>query len=168
MNVYASILFQRLFNHEISHLIEHFTLSLTTEISAEEKDEIRKFCDKLKPIEIGTLSESLTVLQQDPDYFLNKSSLALDPVMSQKILTFEEYAYLFIRAVIKINTDRKATLGTLMFTKDDELAVEFVTAAANLRSYNFAIGMESLFKIKEMAGKIVPAISSSNALVAAL
>jgi ubiquitin-like 1-activating enzyme E1 B len=55
-----------------------------------------------------------------------------------------------------------------MFTKDDELAVEFVTAAANIRAHNFAIGMESLFKIKEMAGKIVPAISSSNALVAAL
>jgi len=55
-----------------------------------------------------------------------------------------------------------------MFTKDDELAVEFVTAAANIRAHNFSIGMESLFKIKEMAGKIVPAISSSNALVAAL
>jgi ubiquitin-like 1-activating enzyme E1 B len=55
-----------------------------------------------------------------------------------------------------------------MFTKDDEIAVEFVTAAANIRAHNFAIKMESLFKIKEMAGKIVPAISSSNALVAAL
>ena len=56
----------------------------------------------------------------------------------------------------------------MSFTKDDPLAVEFVTAAANIRSYNFGIPMESLFKIKEMAGKIVPAISSSNALAAAL
>jgi len=44
--------------------------------------------------------------------------------------------------------------------------MDFVTAAANLRAFNFSIGMESRFKIKEMAGKIVPAISSSNGLIA--
>ena len=55
-----------------------------------------------------------------------------------------------------------------MFNKDDHLLVEFVTAATNIRANNFSIPMESLFKIKEMAGKIVPAISSSNALGASL
>lgn len=55
-----------------------------------------------------------------------------------------------------------------MFNKDDQVAVEFVTAATNIRASNFSIPMESLFKIKEMAGKIVPAISSSNALGASL
>lgn len=54
------------------------------------------------------------------------------------------------------------------FSKDDHLSVEFVTAAANIRAHNFSIPKESLFKIKEMAGKIVPAISSSNALGASL
>ena len=43
-----------------------------------------------------------------------------------------------------------------------------MTAAANIRASNFSIQMASLFKIKEMAGKIVPAISSSNALGASL
>jgi ubiquitin-like 1-activating enzyme E1 B len=56
----------------------------------------------------------------------------------------------------------------MVFDKDDFHAVEFVTAAANIRADNFSIAMESLFKIKEMAGKIVPAISSSNALGASL
>lgn len=46
--------------------------------------------------------------------------------------------------------------------------MDFVTAATNIRAHNFSIDTETLFKIKEMAGKIVPAISSSNALVAAL
>jgi len=59
-------------------------------------------------------------------------------------------------------------IGTLMFDKDDHLAMDFVTSASNIRAYNFTIEMETLFKIKEMAGKIVPAISSSNALAAAL
>lgn len=54
------------------------------------------------------------------------------------------------------------------FSKDDHLSVEFVSAAANIRAHNFGITKESLFKIKEMAGKIVPAISSSNALGASL
>jgi ubiquitin-like 1-activating enzyme E1 B len=43
-----------------------------------------------------------------------------------------------------------------------------VSSAANLRAHNFSIPFETYFKIKEMAGKIVPAISSSNALAAAL
>jgi ubiquitin-like 1-activating enzyme E1 B len=56
----------------------------------------------------------------------------------------------------------------LMFDKDDMNAVQFVTAATNIRANNFSVKMESLFKIKEMAGKIVPAISSSNAMAASL
>ena len=56
----------------------------------------------------------------------------------------------------------------MVFDKDDPFAMDFVTAATSIRAFNFSIEMESLFKIKEMAGKIVPAISSSNALVAAL
>ena len=46
--------------------------------------------------------------------------------------------------------------------------MDFVSAATNIRAHNFQIQTETLFKIKEMAGKIVPAISSSNALVASL
>jgi ubiquitin-like 1-activating enzyme E1 B len=55
-----------------------------------------------------------------------------------------------------------------MFDKDNLLAMDFVTAATNIRAFNFSIDLQNLFKIKEMAGKIVPAISSSNALAAAL
>lgn len=48
------------------------------------------------------------------------------------------------------------------------MIIDFVSAATNIRAHNFSIPLESAFKIKEMAGKIIPAISSSNALVAAL
>lgn len=56
----------------------------------------------------------------------------------------------------------------MVFDKDDQDALEFVIAATNIRAHNFSIQMETAFKIKEMAGKIVPAISSSNALVASM
>jgi ubiquitin-like 1-activating enzyme E1 B len=73
-----------------------------------------------------------------------------------------------VNSIIKLHTLRIEQLGTLTFDKDDDLIIDFVSAATNIRAANFSIGMESTFKIKEMAGKIIPAISSSNALVAAL
>lgn len=48
------------------------------------------------------------------------------------------------------------------------MSLQFVSAATNLRAATFSIAMESVFKIKEMAGRIVPAISSSNALAASV
>ena len=56
----------------------------------------------------------------------------------------------------------------MVFDKDDVDALEFVVAAANVRAFNFGIELDSAFKIKELAGKIIPAISSSNALVASM
>lgn len=70
--------------------------------------------------------------------------------------------------MLKINEQREKQIGSIVFDKDDPLAMDFVAAATNIRAFNFTIANETLFKVKEMAGKIVPAISSSNALVAAL
>ena len=42
--------------------------------------------------------------------------------------------------------------AVLEFDKDDEDALSFVTAAANLRAHIFGIKPESRFKVKEMAG----------------
>ena len=64
--------------------------------------------------------------------------------------------------------EAKTEADAKLATKDDFDAVQFITSASNLRAHNFSIPMESFFKIKEMAGKIVPAISSSNALAASL
>ncbi len=55
-----------------------------------------------------------------------------------------------------------------MFDKDDQLAVEFVTAAANLRAHSFGIPMQSLFEAKGMAGNIIHAIATTNACIAGL
>ena len=73
-----------------------------------------------------------------------------------------------VEAIAVFHSSRAQEVGSLSFDKDDINAVEFVTAAANIRANNFSIPMESFFKIKEMAGKIVPAISSSNALAGSL
>lgn len=46
--------------------------------------------------------------------------------------------------------------------------MEFVTAAANLRAYSFGISMQSLFEAKGMAGNIIHAIATTNAIIAGL
>jgi hypothetical protein len=69
---------------------------------------------------------------------------------------------------VAIFRDRKEFIGAMTFNKDDELILDFIVAASNIRAFNFSIEMESKFKIKEMAGKIIPAISSSNAMVGAM
>ncbi|KAL3816053.1 hypothetical protein ACHAXA_010358 [Cyclostephanos tholiformis] len=55
------------------------------------------------------------------------------------------------------------------FDKDDDVAMRFVTAASNLRSYVFGIEpIQSLYDAKGMAGNIIPAIATTNAIVAGL
>ena len=55
------------------------------------------------------------------------------------------------------------------FDKDDEMAMRFVTAAANLRQYVFKIDpIQSLYSAKGIAGNIIPAIATTNAIVAGL
>lgn len=56
----------------------------------------------------------------------------------------------------------------ITFDKDDEDTLDFVTASANLRSIVFNIETKSRFDIKQMAGNIIPAIATTNAIVAGL
>ncbi|KAF2145696.1 uncharacterized protein K452DRAFT_220602 [Aplosporella prunicola CBS 121167] len=56
----------------------------------------------------------------------------------------------------------------LSFDKDDVDTLDFVAAAANLRSYIFGIETRSKFDIKQMAGNIIPAIATTNAMTAGL
>ncbi|KAI9828149.1 MAG: E1 ubiquitin-activating protein uba2 [Thelocarpon impressellum] len=56
----------------------------------------------------------------------------------------------------------------LSFDKDDVDALDFVAASANLRSMIFGIEMRPKFDIKQMAGNIIPAIATTNAMVAGL
>ena len=54
------------------------------------------------------------------------------------------------------------------FDKDDDETLDFVASAANIRAHIFGIPMNSRFEIKAMAGNIVPAIATTNAIAAAL
>ena len=56
----------------------------------------------------------------------------------------------------------------LSFDKDFDLSVDFVAAAANLRAHCYGIPIVSRFEAKGMAGNIIHAVATTNAIIAGL
>lgn len=69
---------------------------------------------------------------------------------------------------LRSNPDTSNAPPILTFDKDDVDTLDFVAASANLRSHIFGIETRSKFDIKQMAGNIIPAIATTNAMTAGL
>jgi len=54
---------------------------------------------------------------------------------------------------------------SMSFDKDDDIIMKFVAATANIRAYIFHIEQLNRFKIKEIAGNIIPSIATTNAII---
>ena len=54
------------------------------------------------------------------------------------------------------------------FNKEDDDIINFIYSATNLRCYNFKLELESKFKIKQIAGKIIAAIAYTNNIVSSI
>lgn len=96
---------------------------------------------------------------------------------SQKVWTLEENLVVFHESLemlskrmeeMKVSTEEDGPSPTIEFDKDDEDTLNFVTASANIRSLIFGIEPKSKFDTKQMAGNIIPAIATTNAIVAGL
>ncbi|KAL0234236.1 hypothetical protein PCE1_001273 [Barthelona sp. PCE] len=58
--------------------------------------------------------------------------------------------------------------AAIEFEKDDELHLDFVAAIANTRGISYDIPTETKFEIRRVAGKIIPAMVTTTALVTGL
>lgn len=87
---------------------------------------------------------------------------------SLKIWSLRECLDVFTGSVQTLASRLETEDNVLHWDKDDDAALEFVAAAANLRSHVFGIAQKSKFEVKSMAGNIIPAIASTNAIVAGL
>ncbi|KAK4228897.1 hypothetical protein QBC38DRAFT_508567 [Podospora fimiseda] len=93
----------------------------------------------------------------------------------QKVWSLEENLVVFTDSLNRLSQrilDAKAAGSSddaiITFDKDDEDTLDFVAASANIRSTLFDIDRKSKFDIKQMAGNIIPAIATTNAIVAGL
>lgn len=117
-------------------------------------------------------------LSYDP---LSNESVNIDPSLSQvdqNIWTTAENFFVFrdslSRLAKRISEQQAIALSNnlpspiISFDKDDDDTLDFVTAAANLRARIFDIEPKSKFDTKQMAGNIIPAIATTNAMIAGL
>lgn len=86
----------------------------------------------------------------------------------QKALTLQDNLELFILSTNRLAARLQAGEETISFDKDDDDTLDFVTAASNLRSAAYNIDGKTRWEVKEMAGNIIPAIATTNAIVSGL
>lgn len=86
----------------------------------------------------------------------------------KKIWRITECIRFFERSVEILKERCKSSEDPLVWDKDDEAAMDFVTATANLRSEIFHIQRKSRFDVKSISGNIIPAIATTNAIIAGL
>eukprot|EP00794_Sanderia_malayensis_P018863 gene18863-20763_t len=84
------------------------------------------------------------------------------------VWSMQECANIFRASIEQLRLEFAKSEDYLVWDKDDEVAMDFVAAAANIRSHIFGIHMKSRFEIKSMAGNIIPAIATTNAVISGL
>lgn len=99
---------------------------------------------------------------------INENDIKEYNIDKYKIYELNDYIKEFICSYIRIKNQYKDLLGNIIFNKDRPLDVEFISAASNLRAYIFHIPYETSFKIQEIAGNIISAISTTNAMASSI
>ncbi|KZV61476.1 hypothetical protein PENSPDRAFT_643315 [Peniophora sp. CONT] len=96
------------------------------------------------------------------------STSASAKLKDQRALSLRDSWEMFVASTQKLAVRVQAGEETISFDKDDDDTLDFVTAAANLRSAAYGIPGKSRWEVKEMAGNIIPAIATTNAIVSGL
>ncbi|KAK8721934.1 hypothetical protein OTU49_012643 [Cherax quadricarinatus] len=91
-------------------------------------------------------------------------------IEDQRPWTLAQCRDVFETAVRSLHTQLKGKPEgeDLVWDKDDKDSMDFVTACANIRAHIFGIPQKTRFDTKSMAGNIIPAIATTNAIIAGL
>lgn len=95
-----------------------------------------------------------------------KTAPSIGPGWDQRVWSMKDCLIEFTLAYIDALKE-PSSVGSLSFDKDDIWSMKFVTAASNIRSAIFSIPTLSFHDAKGVAGNIIPAIATTNAIIAA-
>lgn len=103
------------------------------------------------PLDKSLLNQERSEYSQEPD---------------NQVLELSQHITMFLDSVDAIREKHLKHEKFLVWDKDDDDFMNFVVSSANIRSTIFKIPCQSHFQIKSMAGNIVPAIATANAMIA--
>lgn len=134
-------LFQKLFNDDIKYLLS--------------MDKLWAKRRAPTPLDWDCLPDTTTTSDGD-------SNLA-----DQKVWSVADCVSFLDKAIKDLKEELKGREDSeLIWDKDTPPHLDFVTACANIRMYIFNIAQKSRFEVKSMAGNIIPAIATTNAVIA--
>eukprot|EP00833_Pecoramyces_ruminatium_P008663 jgi/Orpsp1_1/1182695/evm.model.c7180000082281.1 len=148
---YSEKVFDKVFNSDICRLLK--------------MENLWKTRTKPRPIDNKQYKKSLESHMETDE--VKKDSKTKD---DQKIHTIEENIIIFkkcIESLVQRQLKGKKIDPefSMSFDKDDDTIMKFVAATANIRAYIFHIEQLNRFKIKEIAGNIIPSIATTNAII---
>lgn len=100
----------------------------------------------------------------------NDQPSVVGAMRDQRVWTLAECAEVLNASLLGLRDQFKALSDGdhLVWDKDDRHGMDFVAACANIRATVFHIPPKSRFEIKSMAGNIIPAIATTNAITAGM
>lgn len=148
-SAFAKTVFKKLFHDNIQQLL--------LEVENSEED-VWKGQNPPTPLEMDAF-------EKDIDIGLADDWVAPD---HHDVMDEHKSAQMFVHSIKNLVTERAHVIGSLEFDKDDNMTMQFVASASNLRSHCYGIELQSYFQAKGMAGNIIHAIATTNAIVSGL
>lgn len=108
------------------------------------------------------LGDYKTLLQSKGDATKDRE---YDDAQNSEQSTVESIMKTYIASTLRL-ADRLRNGEKLEFDKDDNDTLKYVVATSNIRSLIFGIPKKSEFDVKQIAGNIIPAVATTNAIMA--